>query len=88
MPPQIRDPRLTGPNVGNGEPMLPAVSKVIGVFDNGPAWLQDVTQAHVASKATRRAAPVLVHRAYCVADPTDRQSAALRLFGSGEFSVE
>src|SRR5262249_13246754 len=59
---RIGDARLAGADSGHGEPMLPAITKVSSVIDDGLSRLEHVAQAHLARRDARLCSPVVIHR--------------------------
>ena len=50
---RIRDARFSGADIGDGDPMLPAVTEVVKIIDDILPWLQHVAQADFAGFDTR-----------------------------------
>ena len=49
-------------DIGDGDPMLPAIAKIVKIIDDVFLWLQHVAQAHLAGVDTRFGSPIIVHR--------------------------
>src|SRR5262249_61663793 len=58
---RIGHARLPGADIGHGEPMLPAIAKVLDVVDDGLSRLEHVAQAHFAGVNTGLGPPIVIH---------------------------
>jgi len=59
---RIKDAGFTGTDIGDGDPMLPAVTEVVEIIDDVLAGLQHIAQADFAGFDARFGSPILVCR--------------------------
>jgi hypothetical protein len=59
---RIGDAGLASADIAYNEQMLPAITEVVSIIDDGLSRLEHVAQAHLARRDARPGSPVIIHR--------------------------